>query len=199
MANGNDMALVASCANILLSPACQSIAFPWLGQNISGKGYRAVTSALLESRIKLVVKPMSDAAGKYSSSKDRLTLGSPFNPGDIDDQMTVVHEATHAIQDIECDGVSLARWDMEAAAFVAEWCYFLNSNPTNKQWDDRSTDPINVLAFEIAGKIDFNLGPVDSSLMNKLTDAILADPNYHAKMLADPFELEDGVDPPDFP
>jgi hypothetical protein len=199
MANDNDMALVTSCANILLSPACQSIAFPWLGQNISGKGYREVTHALLESRIKVRVKPMSDAAGKYSYLKDRLTLGSPFNPRDLDDQMTVVHESTHAIQDIECDGAWLARWDMEAAAFVAEWCYFLNSNPTNKQWDDRSTDTVNALAMEIAGKIDFNLGPVDSNLMNKLTDAILADPDYHDQMFDDPLVQEDGVDPPEFP
>lgn len=198
MAKGNDMTLVGNCAHILLSPACQTIAFNWLGQYTSGKGYREVAFALLESRIRLFVKPLSDAGGKYSSDRDRMILGSPFNPKDLDDQMTLVHEATHAVHDIDYNG-SFARWDIEAAAYVAEWIYFLNSNPTNQQWADRSTDPIDVLAMEIAGKIIFDRVRIESNLMNRLTDAIIADPLYHKQMLDHPFVVEDGIDDSDFP
>jgi hypothetical protein len=201
MTNGNDMALVSSCANILLSPACQSISFHWLGQFVNGKGYREVTFALFESRISLVTGPLSgEVKGQYDFDDNSFTLKSPFNPKDLFRQMNVVHEATHAIQDIECHGAWLARWDIEAAAYVAGWFYFLNSNPDNAQWSRRSTKPRAVLALEIAGKIKFEgEASISSNLMNQLSDAIINDPLYHDDIMSDPFIHPDGIGPSHFP
>ena len=196
MADGNDDGLVAACAHILLSPACQNIGFHWLGQFISGKGYRSVVVALMDSDIELVMKPLTDEGGVYSARKDRLTLDSPFSPGDFYTQMTIVHEATHAIQDIDLAGQWLMRIDLEAAAYVAEWIFCLNSSPANGplRYEPDLTDAIDVQSLAIARAVAANpKADIDADLIKKLRDAIYANPLYSAQMVLHPWERQDGV------
>ena len=196
-------ALVEGCSRILLSRACQKICFPWQGQVISGKGYRSVVMALLESRIQVKTGALpDDAGGLYDSKQNLLVLHPMFNPDDIFFQMTLVHEATHAIQDMQFAGHSLWRLDGEAAAYIAEQLFVLFSPPpenTSPFLTERS-DPIRTRAPKIAKVIAANpMASIDQKTSQDLRDAILNTDLYTVSIVLDPWEAEDGVPASRFP
>src|SRR5215831_4582127 len=118
----NDLALVRKLSQVLLSPECQRINFRWGRQHISAKAYRAVVFALIESRINLFE---ADAAHKldrgveasYRGGSETMIIRPRLNLGKVSNRRTIVHEATHAIQDAQLSGVWVWSLDEEATAY----------------------------------------------------------------------------------
>jgi len=153
----NKAALVAKVSQVLLSHECQRINFCWGQQRINAKAYRAVVLALADSRIHLYEanakhKLDDGVEASYSDSGDTMIIHPHLNLHKVSNRRTIVHEATHAVQDAELADVDVWRLDKEAIAFVAEWLYLIYSSPDpdNLRNDPNPNDPIEVIALEIA-------------------------------------------------
>ena len=104
----NDAALVAKVSQVLLSPECQRINFRWGKLHVNAKAYRAVVFAMIDSRIHLYEanakhKLDSDTEAEYRGSSETMIIQPRLNLHDIYNRMTIVHEATHAVQDAELE------------------------------------------------------------------------------------------------
>jgi hypothetical protein len=203
----NKAALVAKVSQVLLSHECQRINFCWGQQRINAKAYRAVVLALADSRIHLYEanakhKLDDGVEASYSDSRDTMIIHPHLNLHKVSNRRTIVHEATHAVQDAELADVDVWRLDKEAIAFVAEWLYLIYSSPDpdNLRNDPNPNDPIEVVALEIAQSLAGKPGATpDAAAMRRLGNAIYADPTYSVRMLLHPWANGDGVPEPDFP
>ena len=82
----NDPALVAKVSQVLLSQACQRINFRWGKLNVTGKAYRAVVLALVDSRIDIfeadgvehTLDP--DAEASYIGNPETMIIRPHLNP-----------------------------------------------------------------------------------------------------------------------
>lgn len=120
----------------------------------------------------------------------------------VSNRRTIVHEATHAIQDAQLAGVWVWSLDEEATAYVAEWLYVIYSSPDagHLRNNPEPHEPIDVIALEIARSLAGHDGVVpDAAAMRRLEDAIYADPTYSVSMLLHPWTRGDGVPEPNFP
>ena len=114
---------------------------------------------------------------------------------------TIVHEATHAIQDVQLAGKWTWSLDEEATAYIAEWLFVIYYSPNTHHLRNKPdpNDPIEVIACEIARALAGNPGASpDAAQMRRLGDAIFNDPTYSVDMLLHPWTREDGVTEPDF-
>ena len=203
----NNAALVAKVSNVLLSPECQRINFRWGNQRINAKAYRAVVLALADSRIHLYEagaahKIDNNVEALYRDSGETMIIRPRLNLHKVSNRRTIVHEATHAVQDAELADVDVWRLDKEAIAFVAEWLYLIYSSPDpdNLRNDPNPDDPIEVIALEIAQSLAGKHGAApDAAAMRLLGNAIYANPTYSVRMLLHPWARGDGIPEPDFP
>lgn len=203
----NDAALVEKVSQVLLSPECQRINFRWGRQIISAQGYRAVVLALFDSRISLfeadgAAHKLDDDVEASYIGKSETMIVRPRNLHKVSNRRTIVHEATHAIQDAQLAGVWVWSLDEEATAYIAEWLYVIYSSPDPRHLRNNPdpNEPIDVIALEIARSLAHNNAAVpDAAAMRRLENAIYADPTYAVDMLLHPWTREDGVTEPDFP
>jgi hypothetical protein len=204
----NDAALVAKISQVLLSPECQRINFRWGRQHISAKAYRAVVFALIESRISLFEadggahKLDHDVEASYIGKSETMIIRPRLNLGKVSNRRTIVHEATHAIQDAQLAGVWVWSLDEEATAYIAEWLYVIHSSPNVDHLGNYPDphEPIDVIGLEIAfSLVRKPAAAPDAAAMRRLGNAIYADPTYSVSMLLHPWTREDGVTAPDFP
>jgi len=201
----NKAALVAKVSQVLLSPECQRINFSWGDQQINAKAYRAVVFALVDSRIHLYeanAKHALDAGveASYSDSGNTMIFHPHRNLHKVSNRRTIVHEATHAVQDAELEDEDVWRLDKEAIAFVAEWLYLIYSSPDPNDLRNDPNGPIEVIALEIARSLAGKPGATpDAAAMRRLGNAIYANPTYSVRMLLHPWSNGDGVPEPDFP
>ena len=204
----NNAALVAKVSHVLLSPECQRINFRWAKQRIDAKAYRAVVLALADSRISLFEaegaahKLDPDVEATYRGRTETMIIRPRLNLHKVSNRRTIVHEATHAVQDAELAGKWVWSLDEEASAYVAEWLYVIHSSSDAKKLRN-SPDPsetIDVIALEIARSLAGKHGATpDAAAMQRLGNAIYANPTYSVDMLLHPWTREDGVTEPDFP
>ncbi len=204
----NDPALVAKVSQVLLSQACQRIDFRWGKLHVTGKAYRAVVFALVESRIDIFEadgadhKLDPDAEATYIGNPETIIIGPHLNAHTAYNQRVIVHEATHAVQDDQLSDEWVWSLDDEATAYVAEWLFIIHSspNPHHLRSKPDPNDAIEVIALEIARALAGNPGgSPDASAMRRLGDAIFHDPTYSVTMALHPWIRDDGVTEPDFP
>jgi hypothetical protein len=204
----NDPALVAKLSNVLLSPECQRINFRWGRQHMTGKAYRAVVLALSDSRISLFEadgaahKLDDDVEASYIGKSETMIIHPRRNFHKVSNRQTIVHEATHAVQDAQLSGVWVWSLDEEATAYIAEWLYVIYCSPSANRLVNNPdpNDRIDLVALEIARSLAGRHGAVpDAAAMQRLGNAIYADPTYSVDMLLHPWTREDGVTAPDFP
>ena len=204
----NDAALVRRISQVLLSPECQRINFRFGRQHISAKAYRAVVFALIESRINLFEadggahKLNDDVEALYKGGSETMIIRPRLNLGKVSNRRTIVHEATHAIQDAQLAGVWVWSLDEEATAYIAEWLYVIHSSPNVdhlRNYPDPH-EPIDVIALEIAfSLVRKPAAAPDAAAMRRLGNAIYANPTYSVRMLLHPWTRDDGVPEPEFP
>ncbi len=204
----NDPDLVAKVANVLLSPECQRINFRWGRLHVTGKAYRAVVLALANSRINLFEadddehKLADDVEAVYKSNSETMIIRPHRNLHKVSRRRTIVHEATHAVQDARLNGVWVWSLDDEATAYIAEWLYVIHSSPDvdNLRNYPDPHEPIDIIALEIAFSLVGKHGGVPkAAAMQRLGNAIYANPTYSVHMLLHPWTRDDGVTAPDFP
>ena len=204
----NDAALVRRISQVLLSPECQRINFRFGRQHISAKAYRAVVFALIESRINLLEadggahKLNDDVEALYKGGSETMIIRPRLNLGKVSNRRTIVHEATHAIQDAQLAGVWVWSLDEEATAYIAEWLYVIHSSPNVdhlRNYPDPH-EPIDVIALEIAfSLVRKPAAAPDAAAMRRLGNAIYANPTYSVTMSLHPWARRDGVPKPHFP
>jgi hypothetical protein len=203
----NDAALVAKVSQVLLSPECQRINFRWGKLHVNAKAYRAVVFAMIDSRIHLYEanakhKLDSDTEAEYRGSSETMIIQPRLNLHDIYNRMTIVHEATHAVQDAELEDEWVWQLDKEATAFIAEWLFdiYCSPDPDHLRNKPDPDDPIELIALEIARSLAGKPGASpDPAAMRRLGDAIFKDPTYSVTMALHPWNRGDGVPEPDFP
>ena len=204
----NDGALVVKLSQVLLSAECQRLNFRWGRQHITGHGFRTVVLALLDSRINLFEaddathKLDDDVEASYYGRTETMTIQPHLDLQRLSNRRTIVHEATHAIQDVQLAGKWTWSLDEEATAYIAEWLYviYCSPNPAHLRNKPDPNEPIDVIALDIARSLaDKDGATPDAAAMRKLGDAIYASPTYAVDMLLHPWTREDGVTAPDFP
>jgi hypothetical protein len=204
----NDAALVAKVSHVLLSPPCQRIDFRWGKLHVTGKAYRAVVLALIDSRIDIFEadgvahKLDHDVEASYIGDPESIIIRPHLDVHTVFNQRTIVHEAAHAIQDAQLAGKWTWSLDEEATAYVAEWLFVIYSSPNPDHLRNKPDphDPIEVIACEIARALAGHPGASpDPAAMRRLGDAIFNDPTYSVDMVLHPWTREDGVTEPDFP
>jgi hypothetical protein len=77
--------------------------------------------------------------GYYVSSDDNLFISKGRHANNTQRNSTIVHEATHAIQDKT--NVQLTRWDAEAAAHIAQAIMLLTLKPDGSELYNRLAKP----------------------------------------------------------
>lgn len=204
----NDGALVVKLSQVLLSSECQRINFRWGRQHITGHAFRTVVLALLDSRINLFEadgdahKLDDDVEASYHGRTETMIIRPHLNLHKVSNRRTIVHESTHAIQDVQLAGKWVWSLDEEATAYIAEWLYVIYSSPDAyrlRNYPDPH-DRIDVIALEIAWSLSGRDGAKpDAAAMRRLGDAIYASPTYGVDMLLHPWSRDDGVPEPDFP
>jgi hypothetical protein len=204
----NDPALVAKVSQVLLSQACQRINFCCGKLNVTGKAYRCVVFALVDSRIDIfecdgvdhTLDP--DAEASYIGNPESIIIRPHLNPHIVFNQRALVHEATHAIQDDQLSGKWVWRLDDEATAYIAEWLFVIHCSPNRDRLISKPdpNDPIESIAVEIARTLADKPGASpDPAAMRRLGDAIFHDPTYSVTMALHPWIRDDGVTKPEFP
>jgi hypothetical protein len=175
---------------------------------VTGKAYRAVVFALIDSRIDIFEadgaahKLDDDAGASYTGKSEAIIIPRHFNAHTVFNQKVIVHESTHAVQDAQLAGKWVWSLDDEATAYIAQWLYVIYSspNPGHLRSRPRQDDPIDLIALEIARAIADKPGASPNpAAMRRLGDAIFNDPTYSVDMLLHPWTRDDGVTPPDFP
>jgi hypothetical protein len=203
----NDARLVAKVSHVLLSQACQRINFSWGKLNVTGKAYRAVVLALIDSRIDIFEADGVDhtldpnALASYLGNPESIIIRPHLNTHTVFNRRAIVHEATHAVQDDQLNGEWVWRLDDEATAYIAEWLFVIHAspNPDHLISDPDQNDPIEVIAVEIARALADKPGASpDPAAMRRLGDAIFHDPTYSVTMELHPWIRDDGVTKPDF-
>jgi hypothetical protein len=203
----NDGALVVKLSQVLLSAECQRLNFRWGRQHVTGHGFRTVVLALLDTRIDLFEadakhKLDDDVEASYDGWSETMIIRPRLDLHRLSNRRTIVHEATHAIQDVQLAGKWTWSLDEEATAYVAEWLYVIYSSkdPRHLRNNPDKDEPIDIIALEIARSLAGHDGATpDAAAMRRLGDAIYASPTYGVDMLLHPWTREDGVTAPDFP
>ncbi len=204
----NDARLVAKVSHVLLSQACQRINFSWGKLNVTGKAYRAVVLALINSRIDIFEADGVDhtldpnALASYLGNPESIIIRPHLNTHTAFNRRAIVHEATHAVQDDQLNGEWVWRLDDEATAYIAEWLFVIHASPNPDRLISKpdSNDAIEPIAFEIARALADKPGASpDPAAMRRLGDAIFHDPTYSVTMALHPWIRDDGVTKPDFP
>jgi hypothetical protein len=204
----NDARLVAKVSHVLLSQACQRINFSWGKLNVTGKAYRAVVLALIESRIDIFEADGVDhtldpnALASYLGNPESIIFRPHLNTHTVFNRRAIVHEATHAVQDDQLNGEWVWRLDDEATACIAEWLFVIHASPNPDRLISKSdpNDAIEATAVEIARALADKPGASpDPAAMRRLGDAIFHDPTYSVTMALHPWIRDDGVTKPDFP
>ncbi|MDG4550584.1 MAG: hypothetical protein P9F19_15130 [Candidatus Contendobacter sp.] len=116
----------------------------------------------------------------HPDKKATLQVKASLNQADHIAASNVIHEATHAMQDIQ--RLILAQEDAEAAAFVAQAIYFhYHRFPEAPVTGDSASDAIMEVAFDIASANvgGFIVDPADEERLRKI---ILAHPHYRSNI-----------------
>jgi hypothetical protein len=191
----NAGALVVKLSHVLLSPECQRINFRWKRQHITGHGFRTVVLALLDSRINLFEadgaahKLDDDVEASYDGRSETMIIRSHLNLHKVSNRRTIVHEATHAIQDVQLARKWTWSLDEEATAYIAEWLLVIYSSPNSAHLRNNPdpNEPIDAIALEIARALAGNDGATpDDAAMRRLGDAIYANPTYSSTCCCTP-------------
>ena len=169
--------LVTQIATVLMKPCCQSIDFTWANFHASGGGYSQIVSALQADPPTITAStadlPGGIAARYYYKSKT-IVMGTGWAPGDAISEMGVVHECTHALQDM--NGYPIND-DSDASAYLAGAIYYLYFN--NGSFILPVTiNPIFLAALTVAKQVWHNQGQaVAPSVMQPLTSALASNPH----------------------
>jgi hypothetical protein len=204
----NKVRLVAKMSDVLLSQACQRINFRWGKLQVTGKAYRAVVLALIDSRIDIfeadgvrhTLEPNAEAS--YIGNPESIIIRPRLNTHVAFNRRALVHESTHAIQDDQLSDQWVWRLDDEATAYIAEWLFVIHASPNRDRLISKPdpNDAIESIAFEIAGALaDKSGASPDPAAMRRLGDAIFHDPTYSVTMALHPWIRDDGVTKPYFP
>ncbi len=170
--------LEISVLNILESPEVARVQFRLLGVDVSSGGYLEIAGKIREGHITVpdeidaeLVKEGAGAA--YSGHFNKFRFGSR-QFGHREWNSYVVHEATHALVDMR--KIAISKIDDEVVAHTAQMVYlqragfgFRSHGITNKTWFP---------ARDVADSI-VRTGIPDETLVNKLREAVKADPFYH--------------------
>jgi hypothetical protein len=144
----SDPNVATQVATILMNSFCQKIDFSWAGQHISSVGYAQVVNALNGSPATLTAT-RSDTAGfaaRYNYSTKVILLAPNWMPGDVINDLSLVHECTHAFQDI----MSYPRSDnSEASGYLAGALYLLYRQNGSSALPGAPT-PIHAASFDVA-------------------------------------------------
>jgi hypothetical protein len=119
----------------------------------------------------------------HPDKKATLQVKASLNQADYIAVSNVIHEATHAMQDIQ--RLILAQEDAEAAAYVAQAVYFhYRRFPEAPVTGDFAADNIIKVAFDMASA---NVGGflIDAADEERLRKVILKHPHYRSNI--DPF------------
>jgi hypothetical protein len=189
--------LLGAIRRVLSSDSTLKIDFQIGVQRINGDGFLAVANALyLRTQsagqgIGVQVMSTPGAAGQYNPTTNDFEL--PFwHPVGDDDNMTIVHEAVHAMQDARFGldkkgGTSITRSETEAAAFLAEGLYYYYE--TGKYYEETA---ITTVAAAIVKKLKDKQGSIvtswDATVLRKI---VASDPLYGGSLYAD--NWADGV------
>jgi hypothetical protein len=127
-------------------------------QNITGQAYRAVVFASLESRIKIYEadhaahKLDDDVEALYKGSSETMIIRPHLKVHRVANRRTIVHEATHAIQDAQLANAWVWNLDREATAYIAEWLFVIHSSPNAGHLTNNPNphEPIDIIALKIA-------------------------------------------------
>ena len=71
-----------------------------------------------------------DVEASYNGRTETMTIQPNLDLHRLSNRRTIVHEATHAIQDVQLAGKWTWSLDEEATAYVAEWLYVIYSSKT---------------------------------------------------------------------
>lgn len=168
--------LEESVLRILQSPEAARVKFDLLGVEVNVREYRRIADKILEGTITVELDESVGrvgAAAQYSAERNVFRMGS-HRFGAREWQSMVVHEATHAIVDV--NKISITKIDDEVVAHVAHTLYlrrvgfsFKSHGFTNKTW---------FVARDVADSILRNGSP-SQKLVEKLQETVRNDPLYH--------------------
>jgi hypothetical protein len=102
-------------AAVLDDPRLSKINFSLQGANVEGRGFRRVARLVRSGGISVILEPSLGSAGAYNNMKMWFNCSQP-------EGSAVVHEATHALLDVQnCTGTT----DLtnEVAAYLAQTLY----------------------------------------------------------------------------
>lgn len=101
-----------------------------------------VGTAVAAGKIKVMIDPTISHNAIYNAKSNQLQLKSNFSAPGLLERALVVHEATHAINDMRKLGLT-PNIDDEAVAYIAQALYLYGNHPVKS---DRLKDPKNAAA-----------------------------------------------------
>lgn len=142
-----------------------------LGKSIKGKGKPSIK-----------YYPKLESSGYYEPGPNTLWFKFPSTGGDLVKQSVIVHEATHAILDMNSADVMIG--DAEAIAYVAQCQYYIinNTDSEKRLMDEKGEGTLKDKVFELAMGIAGTLlswGTPTPSDYHELRQAIANDPEYY--------------------
>jgi hypothetical protein len=156
-------------------------------QSVSQSKFQEVAAYISMGAIQVTEMPSStQTAAEYypctmhPDKKATLQVKATLNQANHIAVSNVIHEATHATQDIQ--RLMLAQEDAEAAAYIAQAVYFHHQRFLEAPvTGDSAADAIMKVAFDIASA---NVGGfiVDAADEERLRKAILAHPHYRSNI-----------------
>ena len=93
-----------------------------------------------------------DVEASYYGRSETMIIRPHLDLQQVSNRRTIVHEATHAIQDVQLAGKWTWSLDEEATAYIAEWLFVIYCSPNTHHLRNKPdpNDPIEVIACEIA-------------------------------------------------
>ena len=176
--------LEASVIQVLFSSGIKKIRPVQIGGSRILAPQYEVLGKSIKSKGKPGIKyyPGLESSGYYEPGPNTLWFRFPYTSGDLVKQSVIVHEATHAILDMEKADVMIG--DAEAIAYVAQCQYFIINNTVHgtRLMDEKGEgtlkDKVFELATEIAGTL-LSWGTPTPADYHALREAVANDPEYY--------------------
>jgi hypothetical protein len=177
------MAMKDLVISVLDDANVSRIAFRFGPVNVSSTGYAAVKTAVDAGRIGAIHVPALGAANaRYEyTPNNRFKLGYTALGGSADRKALLLHEATHAIYDL--NSTQMKQKESEAGAYIAQCMFFYYLNEAALQGGATPTfsgQPILTAAWPIAMAARTTPGIPEASLAPLYT-AIANDHSYDAE------------------
>jgi hypothetical protein len=126
--------------------------------------------------------PQMSSSGVYEPGPNTLWFKFPSTAGDLVKESVIVHEATHAILDMNSADIMIG--DAEAIAYVAQCQYYIinNNDPEKRLMDEKGEGTLKDKVFELAMGIAGTLlswGTPTQADYHELRQAVSNDPEYY--------------------